>query len=70
MKKAKQYSGKNFFFEFLRYLHNWKYDSLNHHKREIDPRKRFRDDFLNLSNFSKFDDYSGFFGCEAIMKKD
>ena len=51
---ASLYWEKKHFFEYLRYLHNSNYGNLHHRKREINQRKRCRDNYLNLSNFSNF----------------
>ena len=52
--KAKNIVGKKYFFEYLRYLQNWKYGDSKECKHEIIRRKRFLNDYRNLSNFSKF----------------
>ena len=54
MKKDNNIVGKKIFFEYLRYLQNWKYGDFKQYKHEIIRRKLFLDDYRNLGNFSHF----------------
>ena len=71
LKKAKKYWGQKFFFEYLRYLHNVKYDCFNNRNLKILRRKWFLANFRNLCNFSNFDQnfYILFFETELLQSK-